>query len=158
MKKILIALDYDPTAQKVAEVGFSLGNIQHSEITLLNVIRNPAYYGSTMYDPIMGFSGYTNLDFLGPDILEDIKKTSLNFLEKTKHHLRNDKIKILVKEGNVAETILESAKELKSDIIVMGSHSRRWLENILMGSITEHVLHHTTIPLFIIPTKKVNIF
>ena len=158
MKKILIALDYDPTAQKVAEVGFSLGNIQHTEITLLNVIRNPAYYGSTMYDPIMGFAGYTNLDFLGPDILEDLKKSSLNFLEKSRHHLGNDKIKILVKEGDAAETILETAIELKTDIIVMGSHSRRWLENILMGSITEHVLHHTTIPLFIIPTKKTNIF
>jgi len=158
MKKILIALDYDPTAQKVAEVGFSLGNIQHAEITLLNIIRNPAYYGSTMYDPIMGFAGYTNLDFLSPDILEDLKKTSLHFLEKSRHHLGNDKIKILVKEGDAAETILETAKELKTDIIVMGSHSRRWLENILMGSITEHVLHHTTIPMFIIPTKKQNIF
>ena len=36
----------------------------------------------------------------------------------------------------------------------MGSHSRRWLENILMGSVAEKVLHHSTIPIFIIPTKK----
>jgi len=43
---------------------------------------------------------------------------------------------------------------LHADIIVMGSHSRRWLENIVMGSVTEEVLHHTSIPLFIIPTKK----
>jgi nucleotide-binding universal stress UspA family protein len=35
----------------------------------------------------------------------------------------------------------------------MGSHSRRWLEKILMGSVTETVLHKTTIPLFIVPTK-----
>jgi nucleotide-binding universal stress UspA family protein len=35
----------------------------------------------------------------------------------------------------------------------MGSHSRKWLENIVMGSVTEKVLHHTSIPLFIIPTK-----
>jgi nucleotide-binding universal stress UspA family protein len=36
----------------------------------------------------------------------------------------------------------------------MGSHSRKWLEKILMGSVTEEVLHKSSIPLFIIPTKK----
>jgi nucleotide-binding universal stress UspA family protein len=50
--------------------------------------------------------------------------------------------------------ILEAAKELQADIIVMGSHSRKWLETIVMGSETEKVLHHTTTPLFIIPTKN----
>ena len=154
MKQILIALDYDPTAQRVAEIGFSLGENQRAEITLLHVIGNPSYYGSTVYDPIMGFGGYINLDLSGPDIINELKNTSLDFLEKSKHHLGDDTIKILVKEGSIAESILEAAKELNSDIIVMGSHSRRWLENILMGSITEYVLHHTAIPLFIIPTKK----
>jgi nucleotide-binding universal stress UspA family protein len=36
----------------------------------------------------------------------------------------------------------------------MGSHSKKWLENIVMGSVTQEVLHQTTIPLYIIPTKK----
>ncbi|TFH50172.1 MAG: universal stress protein, partial [Bacteroidia bacterium] len=35
-----------------------------------------------------------------------------------------------------------------------GSHSRKWLENIVMGSVSEKVLRSTSIPLFIIPTKK----
>ena len=60
----------------------------------------------------------------------------------------------MVREGSVAATILDVAKEINADTIVMGSHSRRWLENIVMGSITEYVLHRTAIPLFIIPTKK----
>lgn len=156
MKKILIALDYDPGAQKVAEIGFSLGGHQQAEITLLHVITNPAYYGTNVYDPIMGFGGYTNLDLLRPDIMDELKSSSLDFLEKAKKHLGDDNIKILVKEGNIAESILDTAKELNADIIAIGSHSRRWLENIVMGSITERVLHHTTIPLFIVPAKKHN--
>lgn len=102
----------------------------------------------------MGFDGYANLNLLHPDIINELKNTSLDFLEKSKHHLDNDKIKVLVKEESIAESILDTAKELNADIIVMGSHSPRWLENILMGSVTEYVLHHTTVPLFIIPTKK----
>jgi nucleotide-binding universal stress UspA family protein len=154
MKKILIALDYDPTAQKVAEIGFSLGEHQHDEITLLHVIGDPGYYVSSAYDPIMGFGGYANVDLLRPDIINELKNTSFDFLEKSKHHLGDGTIKTMIKEGIIAQSILEAAKELNADIIVMGSHSQRWLENILMGSITENVLHHTYIPLFIIPTKK----
>ncbi|MEO8772040.1 MAG: universal stress protein [Ferruginibacter sp.] len=154
MKKILIALDYDPTAQKVAEIGLSFSEHKDVEVTLLHVICNPSYYGSGVYYPIMGFGGYTNLDLLSPGIMNELKNTSLDFLAKTKKHLGDDNIKTLVKEGSVGETILAASKELNADMIAMGSHSRRWLENILLGSITEYVLHNTTIPLFIIPTKK----
>lgn len=154
MKNILIALDYDPTAQKVAELGFSLAGNKDAAITLLHVIADPSYYASTVYDPIMGFGGYMNMDLMRPHIMDELKKTSLEFLEKSKHHLGDDVIKTMVREGSVAATILDVAKEINADTIVMGSHSRRWLENIVMGSITEYVLHRTAIPLFIIPTKK----
>lgn len=154
MENILIALDYDPTAQKVAEIGFSIADNNNAAITLLHVIEDPSYYGSAAYDPIMGFGGYTNLDLLAPDMLEQLKKTSLNFLDQSKQHLGGANIDTLVKEGSVATAILQVAKEIHADTIVMGSHSKRWLENILMGSITEYVLHHTTIPLLIIPTKQ----
>lgn len=154
MKNILIALDYDPTAQKVAELGFSLAGNKDAAITLLHVIADPSYYASTVYDPIMGFGGYMNMDLMRPHIMDELKKTSLEFLEKSKHHLGDNAIKTMVREGSVAATILDVAKEINADTIVMGSHSRRWLENIVMGSITEYVLHRTAIPLFIIPTKK----
>ena len=154
MKNILIALDFDPTAQKVAEIGFTLGENKDASITLLHVIADPSYYASTVYDPIMGFGGYANLNLLSPDIINELKKESLEFLEKSKQHLGGENIKTLVKEGSIAETILQVAEELNADIIVMGSHSKRWLENMLMGSITEYVLHHSSVPLLIIPTKK----
>ena len=154
MKNILIALDYAPNAQKVAEMGYSIGENNSSSITLLHVVSHPSYYGNSDYDPIMGFGGYLNLDAKSPDILNEVKEASQNYLNQTKQHLGDATIHTIVAEGNVAETILQIAKEQHADIIVMGSHSKRWLENILMGSITEQVLHHTSIPLYIIPTKK----
>jgi nucleotide-binding universal stress UspA family protein len=63
-------------------------------------------------------------------------------------------IQTIVKEGDFADSILATAKELKADVIVIGSHSRKWLENVVMGSVTEKVLHNTLIPLLIVPTKK----
>ena len=154
MKKVLIALDYDPTAQKVAEVGFEFAKTMGAEVILLHVISDPVYYSSTDYSPIMGFTGYMNMDPVQLNTAAVLKTASLNFLDKSRNHLGDKTIQTMVEEGDFAESILKTAKKLHADIIVMGSHSQKWLENIVMGSVTEEVLHHTTIPLFIIPTKQ----
>jgi len=154
LKTVLIALDYDPTAQKVAEVGFALAKTMGAEVTLLHVMTDPVYYSSIEYSPIMGFTGLIENGPLDLSIAENLKKASRHFLDKTKQHLHDNAIHTLVKGGDFAESILSAAKETHADVIVMGSHSRKWLENIVMGSVTEKVLHHTSIPLFIIPTKK----
>jgi nucleotide-binding universal stress UspA family protein len=156
MKKVLIALDYDPTAQKVAETGFSLAKTMGAEVILLHVISDPVYYSSTEYSPIMGFTGYMDMAPLQLDSVDGLKKASQHFLDKSKQHLGDKAIQTLVKEGDFAESILKVAKDLHVDVIVMGSHSRKWLEKIVMGSVTEKVLNHTSIPLFIVPTKKHN--
>lgn len=77
----------------------------------------------------------------------------MTFLEKIRNHLGSPYIKIVIEEGDFATMILKTAKHLNVSTIVMGSHSRKWLENIVMGSVTNDVLHQSTIPLFIVPTK-----
>jgi len=101
----------------------------------------------------MGFGGFNNSYLIETEASEEIKKAAQIFLDKAKEHLRDDKIKTIVKDGDFAETILNTAKELKADIIVMGTRSRHGLDKILVGSVAEKVLHHSLIPVFIIPTK-----
>ena len=125
-----------------------------AQVTLLHVISDPMYYSSLDYSPIMGFAGYINNDPLQLNTMEVMKSASLNFLGKTRIHLVDPNVQIMVEEGEVAETILRTAKKIHADIVVIGSHSRKWLENIAMGSVTGEVLKLTTIPLQIIPTKK----
>ena len=154
MKKVLIALDYDPTAKMVAEVGFEFAKTMGAEIVLLHVISDPVYYSSTDYSPIMGFNGFLSADPLELNTMEVIKTASLNFLEKTRNHLGDKTIQIVVEEGDFADCIIKTAKKMHTDMIILGSHSQKWLENIVMGSVTEEVLRQSEIPLLIIPTKK----
>lgn len=154
MKKVMIALDYNPTAQKVAEVGYTLAKAMDAEVVLLHVITDPVYYASTEYSPIVGFTNFTDMGTVQPDSVEGLRKASQHFLTEIKHHLKDTAIQTMVKEGDFADAILNVAKEIHADLIVLGSHSRKWLENILIGSVTEKVLQHTTIPLFIVPTKQ----
>jgi nucleotide-binding universal stress UspA family protein len=154
MKKILIAVDYFPTSQKVAELGHAIAKAMNAETILLHVMANPGYYASSIYDPIMGYGGYMHLDFFHPDIVSLLNKESKEYLEKIKIHLGGGNISSLVEQGNIADTILETAEHNHVDMIVMGSHSKNWFENILIGSEAERVLHNSKIPLTIVPTKE----
>jgi nucleotide-binding universal stress UspA family protein len=154
MKKVLIALDYDTTAQKVAEEGFFWAKSVKAQVIFLHIIADPAYYSSLEYSPITGFAGYMDMTNNQLDSIDGLIKASKQYLNKIRHHIGDKKIQTIVKEGDFAASILNTAKELKADMIIMGSHSRSWLENIVMGSVTEKVLHGTVMPLLIIPTKK----
>ena len=137
-------MDYDETAQKVAEQGFTMAKAMNARVILLHVIsEQPIYYSS-----------YAYMRELQVDYRGNLEVLAQKFLDKTKKHIENESIKTIIKTGEIAKTILETAKELNADIIVIGSYSRKWLENIIMGSEAENVLKKTTIPLYIIPTKK----
>jgi nucleotide-binding universal stress UspA family protein len=152
MQKVLIALDYDPTAQKVAEIGYSLSKTMNAELYLLHVVAENSYYSSLDYSPIMGFTGFSNLDPALTINVEEVKRVSLDFLEQTKLHLGDENIRTVVAEGDSAHNIIEVAKSLKVDLIVMGTLSKKWLEKVIMGSVAENVLKHSPIPMLIIPT------
>ena len=153
MKKVLIALDYNPTAQKIAETGFGLAKAMNARTILLHVISDPTYYSSLNYSPIMGFDGFSSVDTIQSDPVEELQKAAQSFLDESKKYLGDERIETVVSSGDFGSTILETAIRLNVDIIVLGTHSRRGLEKILVGSVTEKVLHHSSIPLFIVPTR-----
>lgn len=156
MKKVLIALDYNPTAQKVAESGFEMAKAIDAEVILVHVITDPVFYSSAGYSPIMGFNGYMEMNPVQLESVGALKNASLKYLDKSRDHLGDSTIQIVVKEGEFAESILEAANEMNASLIVLGSHSRKWLENVIMGSVTSKVIQHSSIPVLVIPTKKSN--
>ena len=50
---------------------------------------------------------------------------------------------------SAAEAIVDKARKEECDIIVMASHGRRGLEGFLLGSETQKVLTHTSIPVLV---------
>ena len=153
LKRVLIALDYNPSAQKVAEVGYSIAKTLGAECMLLHILSTPIIYTSVNYDPIMGFSGFEALENyqLNSELLS---KSAKKYLDKVKKHLGDSKIEIIVKEGEFDQQIMETTKNYKADMIVMGTHSHQWLEKILVGSTTESIIQISQIPILVVPTNK----
>jgi len=101
----------------------------------------------------MGFDSFSNLDIVQSDAVVELRQAAQDYLDKSRLHLNDDRIQTIIKDGDFGESILDTATEIGADVIVMGSHSRRGLEKILMGSVAEKVLHRSKIPMFIIPTR-----
>jgi nucleotide-binding universal stress UspA family protein len=60
--------------------------------------------------------------------------------------------KIVVAEGSPSKKIIETAEKEKTDLIVMGKRGLSLLEKILVGSVANHVLRHSPVPVLL--TKK----
>ena len=155
MRKVLIALDNSPAAQKIAETGCGLARAMKARVILLHVVPDPPYYTSLNYSPITGFESQSLSEVAETDASEELKIIAQNYLNKSKLHVGDGMIETVVKKGDFAETILKTAVDLNVDLIVMGTHGRRGLEKLLTGSVAEKVLHHSLVPVFIIPTRTI---
>ena len=151
MKKIIIALDYDPSAEKVAETGYKIAKALNAEIVLLHVQADPAYYASGGYSPIMGFTGF-DIPAMEMSGSTQLHAEAKRFLEEVKKHLGDEAIQTSVVDGDVTEAIMSLVKSLDADMVVMGTHSRRGFEKLLMGNLAESVLNKITVPLVAVPT------
>ena len=154
IRTVIIALDYEPSAQLVAETGYIIASGLGADVVLLHVVADNVYYTTPEYSPIMGFTGFSSTDVISHVGTEELKIASTDYLNISKHHLGDDTIRTMVVEGETSEAILKTATNLGAGMIVMGSHSRRGLDKLLMGNIAEEVLRQTHIPLVIIPTKE----
>jgi len=140
IKKILIAIDDGPTSEKVTSNGFQLGQQLNAEIALVSVVDTTT---------LMTDGGVTPGE-LADIIKNDFKKSQQLLVEKV---FKDYKVWTFVEKGKPFEAILKVAEEWEADLIVLGTHGRTGLSHLLMGSVAEKVIRHSTKPLFIIPTK-----
>ncbi len=154
MKKILIALDYNPTAQHILEAGYELARSMGAEVILMHVVADYTYYSSLDYSPILGFDQFSNLGAMQLDSVTQLENAANEYLEHLKSQLGDPSTKTLIKDGDAGEAIVEASDNLGVNVVVLGSHSRRGLDKILMGSVAEKVLRKSKIPLYIIPVSE----
>ncbi len=86
MKKILLALDYNQGCSKNAETGYTVAKAFGGHITLMHTIVDPAYYYTTEYSPIMGFTGFSAQNFQNQ--INELKEAAENSLIRQRNTCR----------------------------------------------------------------------
>jgi nucleotide-binding universal stress UspA family protein len=139
--KILIAIDSNPSAELIALSGLQLAKQFNSEIALVSII-----------DP----EGIPDKDPPTTRELEDMMEHNLNLnqLNVIEKIFKDFPIKSFVEKGIPYKVILETADKWGADIIVMGTHSRKGLPHLLLGSVAEDVIRHSKKTLIVIPVSN----
>ena len=94
----------------------------------------------------------TQLGDLSPGAIEELKGEDRLALDRLaeRAHQAGIEVGTHLAVGKVGPTILSEAAQLGADMIVVGSHGQGTLLDVLMGSVSLYVLHHSSIPVCIV--------
>lgn len=152
MNKVLIAIDYNPTSQEVAEKGYSLARTMGAEVCLIHVISDVAHYGMR-YPPFLGYDGF-DAGAVDIELVNQRREMTEDYLKTAAEHLGDPSVSTYLAEGDAARAILDYADEWNADLIVLGTHSHSVLEKLFMGTVASTILEKTKVPVFVVPVKK----
>ncbi len=141
-KHILVPVDGSPTAQKAVEKAAGLARAFGSEVTALYVIDPYPFTG------LGSDFAYGQAEYLAAATAEASEAT-----EAARATLAAAGVQVdtRVSEAHAAwRGILETAEALGADLIVMGSHGRRGLEKLVLGSVAQRVLAQAQVPVMVV--------
>jgi nucleotide-binding universal stress UspA family protein len=120
-----------------------LAKNQKARIRLLHVLD--------IFPVVQGFEGASAPGELW-DALEDAGKTALkNAAALTaKHRIGAQSIMVKNLGGRVADSIIDEARNWKADVIVMGTHGRRGVSHLVLGSDAEAVVRSAPVPVLLV--------
>jgi nucleotide-binding universal stress UspA family protein len=143
--KLLVAVDLSESTKKVMKKAGEIATALSASVWLLHVA-----------EPEPDFVGLE----VGPQTVRDALSKEFHGehrqIQEIADRLRKaglDTTPLLV-QGATAETILNMASELNIDMIVVGSHGRGAMYQLLVGSVSEEVLHKSECPILVIPTHE----
>ncbi|MFH1136424.1 MAG: universal stress protein [Pseudomonadota bacterium] len=116
-----------------------------AKVHVLFVARVMDYYAG-LYVPHPSIANFE------AEIVQGAEKKLSEFVTE---HMAGLNVKALVRPGYPAEEILLYAESQTVDMIIIGTHGRKGLERIIFGSVAEHVVKHSKVPVMTVnPYRK----
>ena len=144
-KKILVATDGSTLSKKAVNAAIDLAALCGAELVAVKIIpRYPQSYfeGGLALQAAEVSRVERQWAEEGQAIVDAVQEAALGKGVKAKA--------ITVKSDLVSDAIIAAAKKQKCDLIVMASHGRRGIKRLLLGSETQQVLTHATVPVLVL--------
>ena len=148
VKKIMVAVDFSEFSNNIIDHAGRLAEDLSAELIFVNVInqRNIDMINQvTMYTDKISVKGYIN------GLIDDRTEQMQRLLKDT--NCTQIPNRFLIKKGVPFAELIETAKEEKVDMVVMGTKGRSNIAGILFGSQAEKMFRHCPVPLLSIREK-----
>ncbi len=139
IKNLLFATDFSPVSEAAFQYAEAIARRFGSKLHAVHVVAPGAY----MYVP--GGAGEVPWD-----IDEQQAKQEMKHLEDRMDALPHD---VTIVRGVVTDTIQTLISEKNADMLVLGTHGRRGLGRVLIGSVAEHVFRQVSCPVLTVGPK-----
>jgi len=146
--RILVPIDGSTTSKRGLKEAIDLSSDQKAKICLLHVVDEMIVMGAvhpTAYMP----SSYID-KFIHSLRAEGEKLLARAEAKVRKHGIEVEAVLLQTPGCRVADLIIEQAKKWRADVIVLGTHGRRGLSRVVMGSDAEMVVRETTLPVLLV--------
>ena len=144
-KRILLATDGSKLSDKAVQTAMDLTQIFSADLVVVKVVPH-----------------YIQTYFEGSFAINDVDVKNIESQWETAAQKTLDEVQALalakglhihtrvVKSDDIAQGLIDTAKQLNSELIVMASHGRKGIKRLLLGSETTSVLTHATIPVLVL--------
>ena len=141
VNRILAPTDFSAGATKALQWAVAMSTAFHAELTILHVVDLDALaYLDVGGDPALGGTS----QFVSVGVLEQVRSDAEHALSRVAEAFPG--AHTMLREGSPREAILQVAGELGTDLIVMGTHGRSGLARVAFGSVADHVIRHSKVP------------
>lgn len=144
-KRILLATDGSKLSDKAVQTAMELTQIFSADLVVVKVVPH-----------------YIQTYFEGSFAINDVDVKNIESQWETAAQKTLDEVQALalakglhvhtrvIKSDDIAQGLIDTAKQLNSELIVMASHGRKGIKRLLLGSETQQVLTHSHIPVLVL--------
>ena len=145
--KILVPVDGSATSAKGLQEAIKIAKALGSTLRLVNVVD----------ELIVDYSGI-GTNYYSGDIIAGLREAGKEILAKAAASVRSaglepETIQLEVIGGPASRLIVDQAQRWPADLIVMGTHGRRGIRRLALGSDAEHVIRASSVPVLLVRDK-----
>lgn len=147
-RRILVALDGSETSIRALTASLNLARQGGGRVRMVHVVEELAYLGG--FDPYGASSG----DLIKV-IRENAEKVLANGLAAAQSAgVEADTVLYDNFGERLPEAVADAAKQWNADLIVVGTHGRRGIGRVLMGSGAEQIIRLSPVPVLVIRSPE----
>jgi len=145
IKRILVPLDFSECSKKALRYALALARQHSAALVLLYVAGTTPAYGPLDYAPV---------DF--GNVQQEMEAGAAKQLAKMIEDEIGDAVpaEAIIRAGMASTEIVEAARELTADLIVISTHGRSGLKHVLLGSVAEQVVRHAPCPVLVVRERE----
>jgi len=139
LQKILCPIDFSENSLEALRYAAHTALKENATVYLIHIVDSRVYdYGGPIYEPVMPAMKPV-IDQASKDQLRD------KLLEKVPKEIKG-RVETVVSFGVPFVEIIKAARDYDIDLIIMGTHGRRGISHMLIGSVAEKVVRKAPCP------------